>query len=75
MQRLKKKELREFANICFAFVFAIPAAFVAINLLLQDDMRYWPSEVPTIYAKLLGFALLILSSVLLWVSIRKSKST
>jgi hypothetical protein len=68
-------ELKGLGNWCIACFVGIPAALIALHLLTGDDLRYWPSSMPEIYAPVLGVLMMALSAWMFWYAIRSGRKS
>lgn len=60
----------DFVHWIFGMMFSIPVILISLNLLLGDDLRYWPTAVPVSYAPVTGVVLLAACALLIWSTLK-----
>ena len=66
-----KQSVNDFVHWIFAMMFIIPVILISLNLLLGDDLRYWPTAVPVSYAPVTGVILLAACVLFIWPTLKR----
>lgn len=61
-------------RLVFSVAIAVPVNIIAIAILFNNDLRYWPGSVPRSAAPYVGVAMLALSAILLWYGLRNQSN-